>query len=291
MKLRFPEDILELGEHNLVQFGKNKFLEYFSITDVNKRHVNSSAFALSFVIDGTKIVHTPAGKVEGKRGDCLLIGKGHSIMSERIPGDAIPYQNVLFFISDEFINTFYQKHKHLFPEPAPASRLPYIAKTKVDSIISNFLLSIQIIINNSKLQAEHILNLKLEELLLYILNLDTSANFRLLLTNTFEHITDNFKNTILNNFDVEFTSEDYAHLCAMSLSTFKRKFKEHFGTTPGNWILQRKMEVAEQLLGGTEKTINEISLEAGYENTSHFIRSFKKIHGATPAQFRSGLNH
>jgi len=284
--MNFPEDISKLGSYKLVEFGSSKFLEYFSKQDIHKRHVSSSSFALSFVIDGTKIIHTPAGKVIGEKGECLLIGKGHSIMSERIPDDSNPYQNILFFISDEFINQFYQKYYQRFATLEPTAALPYVAKTKVDEILSNFLLSILLIIKNDQLRYKEILDTKLEELLLYVLNLNSSKDFKLLLITTFADITNDFKSIILNNFDVHFTIEDYVHLCAMSRSTFKRKFSNIFGCSPGQWIRNKKIEMAEQLLKSTAMTIEAISFEVGYENTSHFIDAFKNLRGTTPAQYR-----
>jgi len=288
--MNFPEDVLKLGSYNLVEFGNSKFLEYFSKQDIHKRHVNSSSFALSFVIDGTKIIYTPAGKVIGEKGDCLLIGKGHSIMSERIPNDSTPYQNVLFFISDEFVNQFYQKHYQYFATLENNAVSPQVAKTKVDKILSNFLLSILLIIKNEQLKSKEILDIKLEELLLYILNINSSIDFRLLLSTTFADITSDFKSTILNNFDVHFTTEDYAHLCAMSLSTFKRKFGQFFDCSPGQWIVYKKMEMAERLLNSTNKTIESIAFEVGYESTSRFIEAFKSVRGTTPAQHRLEKN-
>jgi len=50
----------------------------------------------------------------------------------------------------------------------------------------------------------------------------------------------------------------------------------------------KKIEMAEQLLISTTMTIEAISFEVGYENTSHFIDAFKNLRGTTPARYRLG---
>lgn len=288
--MNFPEDLARLGGYNLVKFGNNKYLEYFSNENIAKRHVKASAFALSFVIDGTKVIHTPDGKTVGHKGDCLLIGKGHSIMSERIPNDSSPYQNLLFFISDEFTNRFLEKYQYHITATENTPVQKYIAKLKVDDILHNFLISILLIVNNKALNSKEILTLKLEELLLYIVQLETATEFRMLLNGIFADISNDFKSIIRNNFNVNFTAKDYAHLCAMSLSTFKRKFNQNFGTPPGQWIIEKRLALAEKLLKTTPETVETIAQETGYANTSHFIRAFKAAYGVTPAHYRLAAN-
>lgn len=52
---------------------------------------------------------------------------------------------------------------------------------------------------------------------------------------------------------------------------------------------QRKIELAKELLRGTSKSISQISVEAGFQNTGNFIAVFKRIEGVTPSLYRQYL--
>lgn len=50
-----------------------------------------------------------------------------------------------------------------------------------------------------------------------------------------------------------------------------------------------KIELAKELLRGTSKSISQISVEAGFQNTGNFIAVFKRIEGVTPSLYRQYL--
>lgn len=87
------------------------------------------------------------------------------------------------------------------------------------------------------------------------------------------------------NFDKPLLIEDYAFLTGRSISSFRRDFKRKYDTTPKKWLLEKKLYKAKQLLSSTNLSINEISLEIGFDNTSHFISLFRKSYNETPKQF------
>jgi AraC-like DNA-binding protein len=80
--------------------------------------------------------------------------------------------------------------------------------------------------------------------------------------------------------------EEFARLCHMSLSTFKKSFKDYYNTTPARWLMQRKLDRALHQLLSSDISINQISFECGFEDCSHFIRVFKEKHQLTPNQYR-----
>ncbi|MNE89876.1 HTH-type transcriptional regulator YesS [compost metagenome] len=53
------------------------------------------------------------------------------------------------------------------------------------------------------------------------------------------------------------------------------------------YILQQKMELAKFLLSDTNQNISEVSLQLGYKDCHNFTKSFKKIVGLTPTDFRN----
>ena len=88
------------------------------------------------------------------------------------------------------------------------------------------------------------------------------------------------------NFAYNLKLEDFAKLCQMSLSKFKKSFREHYKTTPGLWLKQRKLDLAAHRLLHTDLPINQVSFECGFEDPSHFTRVFKQFYKTTPLQYR-----
>lgn len=65
-----------------------------------------------------------------------------------------------------------------------------------------------------------------------------------------------------------------------------RVFKRKFGTTPMQYLIEKKISVAKSLLCGTVMPIKEIASLLRYSNTQHFSSSFKNATGLTPNKYR-----
>lgn len=68
-----------------------------------------------------------------------------------------------------------------------------------------------------------------------------------------------------------------------------KEFTHYYGTSPINYLSIRRIEAAKALLLTTDLKIHEIGRRVGYENTTHFINSFKKQTGVTPLNYKK--NH
>lgn len=86
------------------------------------------------------------------------------------------------------------------------------------------------------------------------------------------------------------THEDFpgnarlASLCHISESTFNKKFRITFNTTPAQYFKELKMKEALRLLQ-LGQNVKDVSRKLGYKNTSAFGRSFKQVYGKSPAAF------
>ncbi len=83
--------------------------------------------------------------------------------------------------------------------------------------------------------------------------------------------------------------EMLAQKCGMCYSNFARRFKAQFGKTCKEYIEFVRVCKADTLLLYTDKTLDYISQETGFSDSSHFIRVYKKIKGMTPKQRRMEL--
>jgi len=80
--------------------------------------------------------------------------------------------------------------------------------------------------------------------------------------------------------------EEMAILCNVSESYFSKCFNKAFGV--GFTVYHNKLKLikAEDLLKNSNKNINQISDELGFDHASYFIRLFKKSYGVTPSMYK-----
>ncbi len=65
-----------------------------------------------------------------------------------------------------------------------------------------------------------------------------------------------------------------------------RVFKEQFGVSISNYLLQLRITRVKQLLRFTDRTIEAIGAECGMEDGNYFARMFRRVEGMSPSQFR-----
>ncbi len=78
----------------------------------------------------------------------------------------------------------------------------------------------------------------------------------------------------------------FADKCFLSPNYFGDLVKRETGRTAQELIQNKVIDLAKELLLGTNKTINEISLELGFQYSQHFNRYFKRKVGIPPNEFR-----
>lgn len=79
---------------------------------------------------------------------------------------------------------------------------------------------------------------------------------------------------------------DLADMCNMSYSYFAKSFKQIYGRSCKEYLEFIRISKAEDLLLYTDFDLTYISLETGFSDCSHLIKTFKKWKGITPKQFR-----
>lgn len=84
----------------------------------------------------------------------------------------------------------------------------------------------------------------------------------------------------------ELTLNDLAATAGLSPFHFARLFKNTTGQAPHQYIVQRRVERARDLLVSGQQSAAEIALAAGFCDQSHLTAHFKRVFGVTPRQFR-----
>ena len=78
-----------------------------------------------------------------------------------------------------------------------------------------------------------------------------------------------------------------AKACDLSCSAFVRGFKQSTGTSPHQWLIQRRIDYAIELMRDHTLPLTEIALAAGFADQSHFTRLFTRKLGVSPGIWRN----
>ena len=91
---------------------------------------------------------------------------------------------------------------------------------------------------------------------------------------------------IFANLDKEISLNDLAEQMYVSASTLSRIFKKNTGVYFADYVMQMRVQASLPLLNHTEKNMTQIALDCGFANSASFNRSFRKIMGITPTDYR-----
>ncbi|AHL35310.1 AraC family transcriptional regulator [Pseudomonas brassicacearum] len=80
---------------------------------------------------------------------------------------------------------------------------------------------------------------------------------------------------------------DLAKRCGMTTFRFSRLFKEANGLGFTDYVLNKRMSFAKELLDNSQMPITSIGYEAGFKDPSYFARAFKQYANCTPSEYRS----
>ncbi|KAF4324561.1 hypothetical protein G195_002022 [Phytophthora kernoviae 00238/432] len=87
----------------------------------------------------------------------------------------------------------------------------------------------------------------------------------------------------------EVSLDEIAAKLGLNPSYFSQLFKQTTGQTFIQYRIRSKMELAKRMLEQPGNRITDISYEVGYADHPHFTKTFKKITGLTPSEYRSKL--
>ena len=74
--------------------------------------------------------------------------------------------------------------------------------------------------------------------------------------------------------------------CGMSVRHFARAFRRSTGMPPHRWLLQRRVERAQQLLKTRALSLADVATFCGFADQSHFTRVFTAMVGSSPGAWR-----
>ncbi len=247
----------------------------------SKIQTNVQENLLVIVLNGRKKVSCGDYTTVISKGEFAFFKKGNYIMNQIITNDI--YESLLIFIPDEYMREIRDFYKTEIVNNTVSKNTTYI-QGSAGKYLWHEAQQILLLINDDKYDYENILNLKIKELLLYLLS-GTSADQALNFIYCCTDEADDLCTYMEQNYEICQDISSIANALNMSISTFKRKFVRMYGETPGKWITHKKLEKAIKLLNTTDYLIADICFLCGFESVSTFNVQFKKNFGVAPREF------
>ena len=79
---------------------------------------------------------------------------------------------------------------------------------------------------------------------------------------------------------------ELAEVAGLSESRLRAVFKRQMGTSPKQYIRQRRVALAQRLLADPDLSLKEIARKTGFADEFHFSKSFRAIDGIPPSSYR-----
>lgn len=256
---------------------------YSSVHDSVKNRIVLNQNMINLLVSGTKTVVYPDATAVVNAGELVVLSTGNVLTSELLT-EGRQFSSILFYFSNELFNRFLIKYDHLLQSVTPLSGKQSFLIFKQDNFVKQFISSVQALINTESQLPAAIRQIKLEELLLYLLHSDP-VRFRAIQIITKDKEQLQVKKVVESHIGQQITVDELAFLCHMSTSTFKRRFSEIYHTAPQKWLLTRKMELAAKLLRSADESPSGVYLKVGYQNHSSFSKAFRNHFGNTPSDY------
>jgi len=233
---------------------------------------NYETYLLAYTYEGLGNLEYRGRKYQLGKGDCFLI-YCHDHQIYYTDNDDL-WKFIWVHFNGSNIRSYYQK---IYQNSGA------VYKMGSDSIVLRNLEDIISMILENNINLQFVASKLIVEMLTEIILLNNSES------NTDkknEHIEETV-NKIEEKFCEHISLEEMADWAKMSKFHFSRTFKNLTGYSPYEYLKNCRLNNAKQLLKLTDKSVNEISRQVGFESVSNFIKTFKKSENITPNTFRN----
>lgn len=244
---------------------------------------------LLFVIEGTYTVRFGTAVHTAHKHEMVLIHKSIAIQYEKSgePNSDYLLNYVMFLLKDDLIDEFIKLADYT-PTSITQTTVP-ISVHKIDGRLPSYLQSLKPYFDEPERIKDGLVKVKLLELLFELA--DRNDIFLSELSRIRRQERKSIQEVVEANMTNPVTVNDLAYLSGRSLSSFKRDFKAIYNTSPLQWMRNRRLDKANEMLLRSSLSVTEVCFRVGFENVSHFSKVFKQRFGITPSEFKNHQKH
>ncbi len=174
----------------------------------------------------------------------------------------------------------------LIQQQKPNAKIQHVVD---EVVIAKFVESLEFYFQHPTLVNNDLLELKIKELVLLLIQTKNVVSIVALLTDLYSTQTVELREVVDLHLYSNLSVDELAVLCHMSPSTFKREFKKQFNSSPANFFTAQKLKKARELLSVSDLPISEIAFKVGFNDPFYFTRLFTRKEGVPPSTYRANL--
>lgn len=156
-------------------------------------------------------------------------------------------------------------------------------KIAAASVIDQYIKSLDFYFENPGIVTDELLQLKLKELILLLLQTENAGTINDLLAGLFSLKTVTIREIIETHLYSNLNIDELAALCNMSRSSFKREFQSLYADSPATWLRKKRLEKAHELLLLRDASVSDVAFRVGFSDLAHFSKTYRRQFGQNPS--------
>lgn len=213
--------------------------------------------------------------------NCLNSGK--QIRDTRDSGTG---EIVIVTFHPEILKKIYERELPAIIQPGKSVSNQSHGMISNEFLIQKYIEGLLFYFENPSLVNDEILILKLKEIILLLSQTQQVETIQVILSQLFSPAKFSFRQIIEANLLSQINIEELAQKTNLSVSSFKREFAKLYNDTPANYIKNKKLEKAAELLLASDSRIADIAYNCGFNELANFTKSFHDKYHLTPTNFR-----
>lgn len=234
---------------------------------------------LSYHISGTLVVNDGKEEYRFANGDIRFVKRNQLAKFVKHPPEGGIFRSLSIIIDQETLRNLSIGHGYTASKQHTSASIFRITPTP---LIRAFMESLLPYENLPPEENNALMALKVKEAVLLLLR--SQPELKDVLFDFTEPGKIDLEAFMLKNYQFNVGLHRFAYLTGRSLATFKRDFEKIFHISPGNWLLQKRLQEAHYLIKEKGSKPSDVYLEVGFEDLSHFSFAFKNAYGVAPSK-------
>jgi len=275
-------------KHNTINLFEKKVFETAIVKPPFKSlHQLDNEACFLYVLEGSNNHYSEEGHIYYNKDEAVLMKCGNFIFDVFPDKDTGKGSFVAIHFYPEVLKKIYE---HDIPDFLKSKKqVPFnsnMTLVKSRLLIKKYIEGLIFYFENPSLVTEELMILKFKEIILLIINTEDAPAITEIMHNLFSPREYSFKDIIESHIFSPISTSNLAELTNYSLASFKREFKELYSDSPANYVKNRRLEKAAELLIVSSIPISSIAYDCLFNDVAHFSSSFKAKYKLTPSQYR-----